>query len=514
MNEIYEVHFNKDYLEYVNPRSKNIDNLLSDSMMIVSGDFYGIQKFIFENISAKNASKVLRAKSAFIQIFTSYLAKYLCYKLNISEECILNDNAGKFEILSSKRDVNILDEIQKLVDEYFIENFYGLSGINICGLDCVKDDFKSKHKYKLLRENITKKLEDKKYKKFNLHQQKNTVLNYDLNINNQTLCKVCNIRKITKNNCSICNSFIELGKLLVKEDCAKVSSKQLGINIDNFVTNFVLDKKLKSYVLKVEDGTPSSFEILAKNSCKDLKTGIKSLGILKADVDNMGIFLKNSDITDNFENFDVFSQSLDGFFSLFIPEMMGKKFKDTYTVFAGGDDLFLIGAWDEIIELARYIQKEFKNFVNNKLSISFGIAIAKPSYPVSHLAEHTELLLEEAKSIDNKKDAITLFGETVKWDNYITTFNKLNEEFNSLKLDDIKTAFLYRLLDLVEMGKRVKYESSIEDTIWKSKLNYSFYRNMDQKYEPLLKVLNEEIEKNPKETKMFLCEYIYKRRES
>ena len=50
-------------------------------------------------------------------------------------------------------------------------------------------------------------------------------------------------------------------------------------------------------------------------------------------------------------------------------------------------------------------------------------------------------------------------------------------------------------------------------TIWKSKLNYSFSRNMPKKYEGLLNLLNKKIENNPKETKMFLNEFIYKRRD-
>ena len=44
---------------------------------------------------------------------------------------------------------------------------------------------------------------------------------------------------------------------------------------------------------------------------------------------------------------------------------MEKDFKNTYTVFAGGDDLFLLGSWDVILELARFIESEFKRFVKS-----------------------------------------------------------------------------------------------------------------------------------------------------
>lgn len=190
---------------------------------------------------------------------------------------------------------------------------------------------------------------------------------------------------------------------------------------------------------------------------------------------------------------------------------MQEKFPNTYTVFAGGDDLFLLGSWDVILELARFIESEFKRFVKSKdITISFGIALAKPSKPISYLAHETEHLLEESKDL-NGKDAITLFGETVKWQSYNNIFKTLREEFEKIEEKDINTAFWYRLLDFCDMSKKAK-EFPIEN-MWKSKLVYSFTRNMDKKYISLLNILNDSIEKYPKETKITICEFIYKRRD-
>ncbi len=128
---------------------KDISKLYSDEMYLISGDFYGIQKFIFDRLATKNASKVLRAKSAFIQIFTEYLARYICHKVGIEEESILSMNAGKFEILSSK-EID-LDDIQQKIDEYFVKNFYGLSGVMVSTLKCNRDDFKPEENYRAFR---------------------------------------------------------------------------------------------------------------------------------------------------------------------------------------------------------------------------------------------------------------------------------------------------------------------------------------------------------------------------
>ena len=510
-------------------KPKDIEPLLEDDMYLINGDFYGIQKFIFDRLATKNASKVLRAKSAFIQIFTEYLARYICSELEISENSILSINAGKFEVLTPKIEIE-LDDIQKKLDEYFLANFYGLSGVTLSSVHCTKEDFNENHpaQYKALRKRIIDSVEDKKFQKFNLISATN-ILKYDTNIDNQSLCKICNIRKITQDDsCNICSSFIKLGQRLANKTDELVYAKDLGIDFDGFNPELKLTKKIKSYVL-YENNLPVDFETLAQNSCDSDEKGVKALAVLKADVDNMGRFLENSDVTNSFEKFDSFSKTMDNFFSVYIPNMLREKYPNTYTVFAGGDDLFLLGAWDEVVEMARDIESEFKAFVmRDDLSISFGIAMAKPTTPISYLSEHTEKLLEEAKDIDDgkdvehPKDAISLFGETVKWEEYLGVYNKLYSSLKSFE-GHLNTAFLYRLLELIEMSKKVKYSDDIPSTMWKSKFRYSFNRNVLEKMkngsdrkkaEEMLGLLSGLIDSNPKETKMVVNEFIYKRRES
>jgi len=500
----FEKYFSKKF-EELKDSKRDINSLANDKMMLISGDFYGIQKFIFERLATKNASKVLRAKSAFIQLYTIYLTKYICHRLGIDEKYILTQNAGKFEILSPNLDENILNDIQSKVDRYFINNFYGLSGVSISSVSCVKDDFLSEDSYRKLRNKIGEVVELKKFYKFDLLQNQNYVLDLDENIDNQTLCKICNIRKISKENCDICNIFISMGKKLATKTDETIKSSDLSIDFDDFICDLRLDKKIKSYVAKNDKNEVIDFEMLA-----EIAEGANAIGVLKADVDGMGNFIKNSDITKSFENFDLFSKTLDNFFSLHIPKMMKQYYPNTYTVFAGGDDLFLVGSWDEILKLARFVESEFKSFVVSKeLTISFGIAIAKPSTPINYLAEYTEHLLEEAKALEGK-DAISLFGETVKWNSYKQVFNELDDALKAFENKDINTAFLYRLLEFCQMSKESKRDPL--KTIWKSKLRYSFSRNNVNLGENIYKILDEKISNNPSETKMFLSEFIYKRR--
>ncbi|MDA3052865.1 hypothetical protein OFO01_05275 [Campylobacter sp. JMF_01 NE2] len=523
--------------EFKKPQPKKLPFSDGD-MWLISGDFYGIQKFIFEGLGTKNAAKVLRAKSAFIQLFSEFIAKYICEKLGISDDKmddkIISLSAGKFEILSDKEPN--LSEIKTKINEYFIKNFYGLSGASIVAVKCEKEDFANSERYKKLRKEVADEIEKVKFNKFNLQNFDNFVMNYDENITNQTLCKICNIRKDSGENCEICDicdHFIALGQKLVSGKNEKISIENLGIKFDDFKTDLTFDDGIKSYVFK-EGGEICEFERLAELSCKDSDKGVEAIAVLKADVDGMGNFIKNSDVTASYENFSVFSNGINDFFSLFVPALMRAKFPHTYTIFGGGDDLLLVGAWDEIIALSREIRDEFEKFVEplnklgyGKLTISFGIVISKPNTPISYLAEISESLLEKSKQhIDDenkendskenfvKKNAITLFGESANWGKYLGVYKELMPKFEKFANDDsLNTAFLYRLLEFCEMSKKVKFQSDHIATMWKSKLNYAISRNQSQNLQnELYAMLDEKIENNPKETKMVISEFIYKRR--
>lgn len=502
-------------VEFANLRhiSKNINEILKDEMWLISGDFSGIQKFIFDGLKTKNAAKVLRAKSAFIQLFSEFIAKYICEQLGIShdkhDKNIIALSAGKFEILSYEKPN--LSQIQNKINEYFIKNFYGLTTLNLVCVECKKSDFSSKN-YQNLRKKIADELEKAKFTKFDLANT-DPVMSYDENITNQTLCEICNIRKKSGKNCEICDSFVWLGEKLVDKNTTKIDSAKI-IKFDDFSVDLELDEHIKLYVC-TRDGKICDFEYLAELSCANShyengeKVGVKALGILKADVDSMGNFIKDNIST--YDEFEVFSGSINNFFSLFVPKLMRENFPHTYTIFAGGDDLFLVGAWDEIIELSHKIKDKFAKFTQKRLTISFGIAIAKANTPISYLAGICEHLLENSKAMDGK-DAITLFGESAKWSEYISVYGELMPKFQNFSNDDsLNTAFLYRLLEFCEMSKNVK--ENAKNAMWKSKLNYAISRNQSKNLQnELYAVLDEKIEKNPKECKMVISQIVYKRR--
>ena len=511
----------------------SIKDYSKDKFILIAGDFFGIQQFIFDDLPSSKASKILRGKSAFIQIFIKVIAYDICKKLGISKLSIVSDSAGKFEILApnTHQTLTKLSEIQKDLNEWFLENTFGQSGIGISHVAVSASDF-TEQKFQSLREQLSKKVEEKKYQKFNLSNQ-NPVFNIETK-DNAHLCKMCNKRFKHKSNdesCDFCDIFLSLGEKLAKAESIQITTDGQGaikiygnyfvefksfIDADSEIVYDISNDEefrgyakwaLKSYV-QTNDQQIVDFEELEDRARKN-GVGAKALMSLKGDVDNMGSFLKNANIN-SFAKFNFLSRLIDYFFSVKVSKMMDGK--NVYTIFAGGDDLFVIGSWDEVIELSKDIREEFMKFVSDStLSISMGMVMFKHSKPINFIANLSEEALENAKALENK-DAITLFGETVKWEDYLDDLGLMEE----LEKADVNTAFTYRLLDFIAMSKKVKYKTEdfrISDTMWKSKLNYSFTRNMDKQHEALLSTVDKMIEKYPEEAKMHLSEFIYKRRD-
>ena len=83
---------------------------------------------------------------------------------------------------------------------------------------------------------------------------------------------------------------------------------------------------------------------------------------------------------------------------------MDKDIPLIYAVYSGGDDLFLIGPWDIMPDLAVQINQDFKQYTGNHplLHLSAGMAFIDGKYPVYQAAEDAGDALETAKSMQGK----------------------------------------------------------------------------------------------------------------
>lgn len=238
----------------------------------------------------------------------------------------------------------------------------------------------------------------------------------------------------------------------------------------------------------------ASFEELASGA-----TGIKRLAVLRADVDNLGAAFVSGFIRENATDiYDrnkyqtlsrtaTLSRQMSLFFKYYINLILEKagveiepfSLKGDYApdfgegrraviVYSGGDDMFIVGAWDDVIEAAVDLKRAFDKYSAGTLTFSAGIGIFPAKYPISRMAELTAQLEEAAKSFSEEKNAVSLFGiesfirkgeyitealHTYKWDVFINDVVgdklRLIQTYLSSFEESKGNSFLYKLMDYI-----------------------------------------------------------------
>ena len=166
--------------------------------------------------------------------------------------------------------------------------------------------------------------------------------------------------------------------------------------------------------LYVGDYTASnSMEELAEQS-----EGVRRISVCRMDVDNLGHAFISGFEQENekdpvkrmhyvtLSRTSAFSRQMSLFFKCYINGIL--EGLHVSIVYAGGDDVFLVGAWNDVLEAAQRIQSNFTAFSCGALTLSAGIGIFDDHYPIRLSAEETAALEEAAKHLPGK-NAVALF---------------------------------------------------------------------------------------------------------
>lgn len=543
----------QDYKKYCfNSGSKIFRN--EKIYLLISGDISGIQDFIY-TIPSKGALKTLRGRSLYIDLLLEEFIDEYLGQIGLSRVNVLYSGGGHFYILAPNIEdtKKAIDKLQAKMNRWLMENI----GINlylaIGTAECSANNLMKSEAQGNLFATVNKKLKDDKTIRYSKDED---FLEHIFNVEKEedTAKKECNIchnlvDKLWKYNsdeeiaCEFCLNLYKLGQDILTQDLVFVISEE---KIDGGIKIFGKDKDLYMYAVNIEDinmfkgkilriysknnllendlairlyladysaknenDEVMTFDDLAKSSCKTDK-GIKRLGVLRLDIDDLGIafssgFVSDKDkIEDNLRyatlsRYADLSKDISMFFKVAINKICagdltgGVDFEEkafnifgiakalkrkVNIIYAGGDDLFLVGAWDEVLEVAIDINRAFKQFTNGKLTLSAGMAMFSPTYPISKMAEIAGLLAQMSK---NKKDknSIALFGmETNLKANgqleckHIYTWadfemkvckEKMNYLLARLSFDGDKfnklsvgKSLIYRLMDLIQLADEDK----------------------------------------------------------
>lgn len=165
-----------------------------------------------------------------------------------------------------------------------------------------------------------------------------------------------------------------------------------------------------------------SFAILAKAA--RWAGALERVGVLLMDVDGLG-HMFSAGIPDlTLPRLSALSGALEVFFGGYLDELVSVKSKgDLYVIYAGGDDLFIVGAWHHLPDLAEAIRNEFKAFTGDHpaMSLSGGLTLESAHFPLYQAAERAKAAESRAKAFTRdgrKKDALCFLDTAVGWEDW------------------------------------------------------------------------------------------------
>ncbi|MBW1802575.1 MAG: type III-A CRISPR-associated protein Cas10/Csm1 [Deltaproteobacteria bacterium] len=562
---------------------ESIKNSADKRFSLVSGNFYGIQNFIFSGYgdSRKYRSKLLRGRSFHVSLLSELSADMLCREIGLPGISVILNAAGKFTVLApnTPKAQSAIEKVKKAVNDWLMHISFGEITIGFSQVNASNEDF-SPEKFMELWEVMGQASEANKFSKFDLEQHGGVVKGYLGKFNNQLdhpMCPLCGKRPAlmeTENTlssdqtgpvCRLCRDHVFMGAQLVKMDRIVITSVETEIGnrknllmepafgqyqilfqasdskdmIDsNRIIKFwdislygkgplvkdVSKKIISTYVpfydqedlederifstektdakqLEMVDeirlGDPKTLNHIAVKAVNDngngKLSGIDALGVLKADVDYLGMLMGCGLERQRFtiSRLATLSRQFNYYFALYLPHMLmnKKRFKDIYTVFAGGDDLFLIGPWNRVYELSLVLEKTFGDYVcrNPAIRFSAGISLQKAHTPLNNLAESSESALEKSKS--EGRDRFTMFYHTATWGN-MKELEEVREKLETwLKDEWLTKSMLYRLNGFIGMAameeqvlnKDAVLKSDMHCLKWRALFYYSAKRNIGKK---------------------------------
>lgn len=473
--------------------------------LLYSLDVSGIQSFIY-TISSKGALKGLRARSFYLELIVEHIIDELLFQLHLSRTNLIYSGGGHAYLLFSntKHTKDVLIQFEKEINQWFLDTFQTALYVASGWTQCSANDLQNKEKgsYKELFRKVSLQISEKKIHRYSADDI--IKLNSNESGNDGRECVICRrTDHLTKDNiCEICENLKKTSQAILQGAFFSIRSEktenalplprgrylvtdqnkdQLKNRIKND-QNYVRSYGKNNYYIR--DAVATKLWVGDYVKGDDFKTlgdsaeGWKRLGVLRADIDNLG-----QAFVQGFENCQTgdrnvtlsrtatFSRKLSLFFKYHINYLLenGKFFlkerkqkqRNAMIVYSGGDDVFVVGSWDDIIGFAVDLHQSLKQFTRNTLSISGGIGIYPVGYPISQMARETGELEDVSKKVEGK-NAITLFHERYKfhWDDFMKgvlgeKFQLIEKFFKGMDGEKGKN-FLYNMLQLIRGAQEDK----------------------------------------------------------
>lgn len=571
-SSIFDYLESKSRYDYENDLFKNRESFYDEkAFLLCSLDLSGIQNFIY-NIIKKDALKALRSRSFYLELILEAIIDEILDRLELTRaNLIYSGGGGCYLILGNTEKAKMtLNKIKEETNKWFMEEFGVDLYLTLAYEEASANNFRDKpqNSYSQLFKNLSNQLSQQKMTRYT--RENIEYLNTKMKPDGDLECNNCNRTDTVNENgyCEMCDSIIKVSSSLIDKDYLLITKEEKdfsGLSLPFGQWIYPVDDKYLRAAMKDENAYVRSYSKNNFHTGKRISTnlwmgdytydkfisdlaedgsGINRVAVLRADVDNLGKafiqgFVRNEDRSlVSLSRTATLSRMFSMFFKSNINYLLeNPKFildgrenteqRKCNIIYSGGDDIFLVGQWADVIGFAIDLQEALGYFTEDSVTISAGVGIFPSKYPISLMAEETARLGAAAKDYSTtingviyEKNAISLFENnmTFSWEQFK---KKVVEE----KLDLLRRYMEIMYKDEESSGNSMLYKildylRNIEDKINFPRLLYLIARKKPNSEEgkTIQRELSEKFyiwaknEESRKELEMAIILYVYENR--
>ena len=479
-----------------------------NAFLLYSADISGIQKFLY-TVASDKALRSLRSRSFFLELLMEHYADELLLACGVSRTNLLYSGGGHcYILLPNTESVKAALSAWNQRFNAWLSGEFGVSlflahGWTECSGNDLTNTPAEDAPYKAMFRRVSAAVSLHKMHRYSADDLRR--LNRPTPASGRE-CKVCGrTDDLIDGRCPWCRLFAALSEKIQTKDVYFVGTgedaehdfalptpdgyayilltdeKTARLRLDSGAAVRRIYSKNRAFTglrystrLYVGDYAFSNrMDELAQNA-----SGVRRLGVCRMDVDDLGrSFVSGYERpgrataaeTQHYVTISrtaAFSRQMSLFFKCYINDVLsgkygGKRPLAVTIVYSGGDDVFLVGAWNDTLEACLRIRAALRQFSCGSLTISGGLCVTDDSYPIRLAAERAGELEDRAKG-EPGKDAIALFDpfleHTYHWEEFSenvlgTKCALLTRFFCS---DDAArgNSFLYRIVDLLRSAER------------------------------------------------------------
>ncbi len=450
--------------------------------LLVGGDISGVQDFIY-TISSKGAAKALRGRSFYLQLLTEAVLRFVLRELGLPYTNVIYSGGGHFFLLAPLSAAGKLPQVQTAISRKLLKHHGTALYLALGWAEVLLSGFQAgefTHYWDTMHKNL-QEAKSRRYTELGAEMHA-LVFAVPRDGGGDKHCAVCGADDVPLSQwkeegdewiCSQCRSYVEdLGKKLPTsrylhwrfgraQDTPRGTFadalKAFGAQVRLLKEDEKADSQPGDVLWALSDpekGWPKGSQSAARwlryavnqipwdekanapvtfdQLQKQYNNGFERLGVLRMDVDNLGEVFKNG-LGDKatLSRLSALSSQMSLFFEGWVKDIIarGDRAGKVYAVYAGGDDVFLIGPWDIMPDVALDIAKEFGEYTGHPgLHISGGMAFIHGKYPVYQAADDAKDAEDLAKSHPGK-NTFAFLKTAWRWDE----FEKLKENQETLR---------------------------------------------------------------------------------